>query len=43
MMTPLTIPFHAIDYYKFKPGCKVVWGPTVAVVVARETIRAVGK
>ncbi len=33
-MTPSTIESDQVDYMKFKPGAKVVLGPTISIVVA---------
>lgn len=33
-MTPFTIESDQVDYMKFRPGAKVVLGPTISIVMA---------
>ena len=33
-MTPVKIESDQVDYMKFRPGAKVVLGPTISIVIA---------
>ena len=33
-MTPFTVESNQVDYMKFRPGAKVVLGPTISIVMA---------
>ncbi len=33
-MTPFTVESNQVDYMKFRPGAKLVLGPTISIVIA---------